>query len=233
MKLTLSITFLVTLFSTLVQAQVTSNTNLYDLVDPDHLNTDLLYQNSAANFKGSPFYTDEWSTGFVTILGGEHYDDILIKYDAYKDEVLVRKSEDNVIIVDKKQINRFGWTDNDNEIISFEKKLLNNKPTYLEIIFKGETFNVYRYRVKKFHKKDEQNSNSYSEDIKDEYKWTSTKLYYDNGNSLTEISTKGKNFYSVFGDKKAEMQKFAKSNKLKVKDKKDLEEIFAHYSTIK
>ncbi|ANQ48748.2 hypothetical protein MY04_1372 [Flammeovirga sp. MY04] len=218
------------LSSNLLFAQISTNTNLYELVDPDHLNTDLIYEGEGKNYKGTPFYDKNWNNGYVITNDGTKHENIQLKLDIYKNDLALKKEDGSIIILDKKQVDTFGWKSEGN--IVFEKRKLKKKSTYLEVVFKGETTNVYRENIKDFIKVDAQNSNSYSSDQKDEYKLVSKKLYLEKENKLIEISSKGKEFFNCFGEYKSTMVSFAKKNKLKTKKKEDIEQLFAHYESL-
>ncbi|MBB6461121.1 hypothetical protein [Flammeovirga kamogawensis] len=212
-------------------AQITTNTNLYELVDPNQQNVDLLYGKKAQTFKGTPFYTNEWEVGHVTLIDGSSFQNVLIKFNAYSDELWSMKDEKNIIVVNKKEVRSFGWKSDEEGELLFEQIKIENKKQYAEVIFTDDKFHLYKVRKKKFNKKDDSASNSYSE-AKDEFAWKKPQLFLLSDGKLKEISTKEKEFYSIFGDKKSEVHKFAKSNKLKTKNKSDLEEIFAFYRTL-
>ncbi|AZQ62327.1 hypothetical protein EI427_08770 [Flammeovirga pectinis] len=215
----------------IVFAQITTNTNLYELVDPNQQNVDLLYGKKTQTFKGSPFYIDEWEVGHVTLIDGSSFTNVLIKFNVYSNELWSMKDEKNVIVVNKKEVRSFGWkSENEGELL-FEQIKIENKKQYAEVIFKDDKFQLYKIRKKKFNKKDDSTSNSYSE-AKDEFAWQKPQLFLVSDGKVKQVSSKEKEFYAIFGDKKSEVHKFAKSNKLKTKNKSDLEEIFAFYRTL-
>lgn len=219
------------LFISTSYAQVTTNTNLYELVDPDQQNVSLLYGENKTKYKGSPFFDEEWKPGFIILNDGNKFTNKLIRLDVANDDLWLMKNEDNIIIINKVDIKQFGWI-LEEESYQFEKCFLNHKPQFMEVIYVDDKFQLYKMYTKKFIKKDAAAENSYNSDIMDEYTWGKPQLYYKNDKNLTPISSKSKEFFLIFGEQKTAMQKFAKSNKLKIKDKKDLEEIFAHYYTL-
>lgn len=214
-----------------LNAQVTTNTNLYELVDPNQQNVDLLYGKNKVSFKGSPFFDEEWKTGFISLKNGSKFSDILIRYDVANDDVWYMKNSEHIIIVKKTDIKSFGWH-TDHEQLLFEKCFLDKKTQFMEVVYLDDHFQIYKDINKKFVKKDAAAGNSYNTDIKDEYVWGKPQLYQLKDNNLLKVSSKDKEFFLIFGEQKTAIQKFAKSNKLKIKRKEDLEEIFAHYYTL-
>lgn len=213
------------------QAQVTQNTNLYELADPDQLNVSLLYGNQKSNFKGSPFYNEGWKTGTVTVNDGIEYKDIQLRFNVYNDELWYKKTEENIIVINRVNVKAFRWKD-ENGMAHFEKCFIQKKPYYMEIIYADQHFQIYKMLTKKFIKKDNTSSNSYNSDQKDQYVWGKSALYHRKNGRLLEIGSKDKEFFLLFGQQKSAIQKFAKSNKLKIKNKEDVKEMFTHYYTL-
>ncbi|WP_139262823.1 hypothetical protein [Flammeovirga pacifica] len=89
MKLYYSI--LISLFisvTNVTYGQVTTNSNLYELVDTDHLNTGLIFKEGNTNYKGTPFFDKEWNVSYVVTKGEIIYDNLMIKFDIFKNEVM-------------------------------------------------------------------------------------------------------------------------------------------------
>ena len=57
--------------------------------------------------KGSPFLSDEWMDGEVRLTNGQKFDDLQLKYDVYRDEIIVRRRDGAEVIPDKHTIVSF------------------------------------------------------------------------------------------------------------------------------
>lgn len=57
--------------------------------------------------KGTPFLVDQWSPGKVTMRNGKVYTSVALKYDLYRDEIVVKHPYDHAVIPDKRTITQF------------------------------------------------------------------------------------------------------------------------------
>ena len=57
--------------------------------------------------KGSPFLTDEWTDGQVHMHNGQVFDQLQVKYNLYRDEIIVKRRDGAEVIPDKKTIRSF------------------------------------------------------------------------------------------------------------------------------
>ncbi|MGB3852252.1 MAG: hypothetical protein WA958_19970 [Tunicatimonas sp.] len=57
--------------------------------------------------RGTPFLSDQWAAGTVTLRDGKVHDKVQLKYDAYQDELVVKHPYDRAVIPDKLTITQF------------------------------------------------------------------------------------------------------------------------------
>ena len=109
---------------------------------------------------GVPFYMGDWTVGSVTMKSGETYDDLQLRYDCFKDDLIYQNSLTNsVIIIDKNSISQFTLTHlGDGRIETFKpivnKNLKEQNGRYFAIILE-DSLSV----IKKYEATEEQYSN--------------------------------------------------------------------------
>jgi hypothetical protein len=117
---------------------------LLDQIDP-------LFQNSSisssspryAEIIGTPFLTDDWLFGKVTLISGQTFDNIRLKYDAFGD-LLVVNQNGKEIVIDKSKIKSFEYSEvESNEVNRFEKIELDNKFQFAQLIHEIEEIKLY------------------------------------------------------------------------------------------
>ncbi len=57
--------------------------------------------------RGTPFLSDQWTRGIVTMRDGEVFNKVELKYDLYRDELVVKHPYDHAVIPEKRTITRF------------------------------------------------------------------------------------------------------------------------------
>ena len=57
--------------------------------------------------KGSPLLSDEWADGEVHMKNGKVFDDLRIKYDLHRDEIVVKRQDGAEVIPDKNTVQSF------------------------------------------------------------------------------------------------------------------------------
>ena len=79
--------------------------------------------------KGSPLLLDQWTPGRVVLRDGKVYANVELKYDLYRDEIVVKHPYDHAVIPDKPTIARFSmWVESSNDSSHFV--LVNYLPNY-------------------------------------------------------------------------------------------------------
>ncbi|KXX67119.1 hypothetical protein [Flammeovirga sp. SJP92] len=219
------LSLLLLLISTSIYAQVAENKNLLDYASSTVKDVSLLHEE---NFDGTPFYNEGWNLGTVTTTDNTDFNNVLLRFNTNNDQLWHMKNAEHMIVVDKQKVLFFEWKV-DNVVTQFERCSINGEQLYLEVIYLDENFQIYKKRDKILIKKGK-NDNGNSQ--KDQYIWSEFKLYQRKEGQLVGISSKEKQFFLIFGKLKGKIHKFAKSNKLKINKKEDLEEIFAHYYTL-
>jgi hypothetical protein len=191
---------------------------------------ELIRETQYVDYDGSPYYYEEWKTGQVTMVDDIVKENVQIKYDVFKDALMVIQNQAEMV-VNENMIKSFTiiTVGDDLKILNEKFIRLKGKRGYYLEIFNGENISVYRkyqrsildvttggygdYNKKKF-------------DSQDQY------YYFTEADGLKMFSLKKKELREIFGEKSEEVESYAKENKLKYKENSDVAAIFKYYDSI-
>ncbi len=179
---------------------------------------------------GSPYIKDEFvpakiNNGSVTQF---------VRFNCVDDEVEVKQGMTKVLLLDLAKNQKISLSDGSEKIYHIYKYKDKNKKakvTFLELIKEDKQYRLYKKVRKKFIPK--QNAEGYREATQAEFVRLNTIHFITDFQSKTDkllaIPTKKKKFFSFFGKKKGELERFTKDEKLDYLKSEDLEEIIAFY----
>ena len=198
----------------------------------DTLNRQLLYngrvwRNLNSKVKGDPFlFSQEFLSGTV-IVNGKTFKGVKIRYDIYKDEILI--STDKIIILQANKEMVDGFTLNYSGINyvfrNFEESDQNPLSGFVNIVYNEDTPLLVKYR--------KEIDTSGSDNIYGTF-YQSNKVYVRKDGILTLINSRAE-FLRLLKEKKAEIRKFIKTNKIKITktDPFSYARILEYYDSIK
>ncbi len=166
---------------------------------------------------GTPF-VDDFSLAKVT----GYKENYLIRYDGHKDQMQLKNFENQIIVIDKRTVSEVIFS-NGSIYKVYDYNLKNDKKNgYLKQVKDNNKVSLLKKETVKFYPAKAAES-SYQSDRKATYKRVDDiYLVYDKAsNSINSISKK-KAFLSLFPEKKSELEKFLKSNKIKFSKEQDL-----------
>jgi hypothetical protein len=213
---TLSITFLLTFL-----ISISSNAQIY-IQDVDGKP---LSERNATDIVGSPFLNNEFIDGKVTLTNGNKYENIPLKYSAFKDELYFKNPKDGSLlsfVVPVKDFELLGLTYicglpaiDDFTDKSFYALIADGKMKLLiknyKIILENKPFDSATIE-KKF------------EDIK---------MYYVlKDGKMIRFKPSKKDLLMIFADKNSEIDNYLKKEKIDFKNNADLAKVFEYYDTL-
>lgn len=219
---TLSILFFATILLSQTSNIIFKNSTVYD-------------ENRYNGIKGSAYTFDHWLKGSI-IDSGVEYQDLELNYNAYKQEMEVRK-DDKFIILDitctgiiiSKQENQENWDkkwpDEMRFLLSTRKK---EKDTYDQILYSGQ-----KLQFIKIHR-----TTLTDRTINDYGKNRTIKSFQDRSHYIlihngkeTILKLKEKEFLKVLG-KKDQLKQFLKSQNNKLKSEKEVIDMLTYYESL-
>ncbi len=138
---------------TLIKGQNQKLTNLD--IDDNRIKGEVYYQNHF-RIQGTPFLFNTWLKGDILTFQGEWKKDVMLKYDAYEDQVLYYNEKLSVpVVIDNDYIKAFLiYTDGKSAAYTFrfmDHEALNNgnaRQNFLQVIEEGEIISLYaEYRT--------------------------------------------------------------------------------------
>jgi hypothetical protein len=178
--------------------------------------------------KGTPFFRTSWNEAELHFTSGRKVKNVLIKLNLLHDEVMVKRSSGDSIILDKRDLITILLSDSETgQDIIFKRGSdpPDLKSGFYHVIYDGKVSLVARYK-KDFVKADYKGGYSpgkISDEIVDEV------VYYLQRTDLSYVKVKlnKRSILSAINDEK--LNAFVKTNKLRIKSVEDVKILLAHY----
>ncbi|MBD2704906.1 hypothetical protein IC229_30015 [Spirosoma sp. BT702] len=187
---------------------------------------------------GTAYFLPEWNTGQVEIASGQHYRNVPIKFNAYKQQlILLRKQVNNdSIIVDANQVKSFQFTDNLGQLYVFRRypnvktDETKAKEGYFLVLYQGKSSLLKRIS------KTFQPANfkgPYSNDIRyDEFQNVISYYLLKPDQTLSKIKLSDKALLEAIGDHKDELKDFARQSSLNLKTEEGAAALLKRYDSL-
>lgn len=176
---------------------------------------------------GSPFTTDDFVLG--TIIGYEQ--NFLLRYDAFNDQMLAKRNDDKIVIVNHKNISEV--TFKDGTLYKVFNYMLDgaDKNGFLEVLLGDSTIMLLKKEIIKF-SPPVKPASGYDKATPATFKKARPQYFITNKEGVVNSFDKKKDFMNHFPEKKNDIEKFIKSNKIKFTKEKDLIKLIKHLNTI-
>lgn len=187
---------------------------------------------SVNKIKGTPYMNEEESffPGRVIVDDSIELTDMKLRYNTYSQQMELKDGDEVKALIAKDRINKVLLGDK-----AFENRLYKNDDVfekgYLEMIFVGK-ISIYKKhlcKIKAGYYNATVDAGSKNDKFIHEYDYYIMKPGYENP---VKIFFSKRNFLNLFGDKKAQVKKYMKDNRLRFKRQNDLIRILAHYETL-
>ncbi len=185
-----------------------------------------------ANFDGLPFYDDDWVKGDITLLSGETYTNLQLRYDTYRDELIyINNVNNNVIIIDKKSIREFILTNKLGQKELFKPivhpKLHSASGNFFAIILE-DSISV----VKKYETHEEMYNDASANTHKISHFVHKMSRYTWNNESLSTIPKWRWRLYKQFPEHKEELRHFCLHHHIHMKSDADLRLLYTEVNRL-
>lgn len=178
---------------------------------------------------GSVYLHDSWVVGSITTTMNKEFKDVMIKYNAYADEMLFRKSaqDKDSMWVYKSQVKTLNFTI-DKTVWKFTMEQLpdTKEKSYLRVLHEGKVSFLAKY-VKKFYPADTQvYSNKPDNSLEEEITYF---LKLANG-KIVKVSRKKGSFLDALQDQKDKLKEFIKTQKIDFDKDADVQKLLEYYA---
>ncbi|QKJ32098.1 hypothetical protein HQ865_20795 [Mucilaginibacter mali] len=180
-------------------------------------------ENTSADVEGSPYLSKDWADGSVTVDKGV-YKDLKLKYDL-KDDAVIFAGKDNAPMNFSDPVKRFSLNGrvfaNGFPVVGPQ-----GKNAYYEVLSDGKT------KLLKHYVKHIQESKTYgSAAVNREYVQTETYFVFNDGKMIPAKADR-KTLLDIFADKTAQLDAYAKANKINFKKDTDLGKLVDYYNSL-
>ncbi|ANE52629.1 hypothetical protein [Flavisolibacter tropicus] len=141
------------------------------------------------NTQGSPYLVNGWAKGSIVLRNSTMEEPtFVLNYDKVKENLIVKLNDQNVLDVDMGEIVSFMLNDSANRTYKFVK-LPGDHKKYLEELYKGNAYSLYKEVNTKFYKSDYENKGLYEKGYKYD-RYEDEFIYYiaDKKNNLRAIN---------------------------------------------
>ena len=182
--------------------------------------------NPKENISGSPFTTDDFVLG--TVIG--YKANYLLRYDTFNDQMLVKREDGNVVIINKEAITEVTFNDGTKYVVfdyTFDGAKKNG---YLEVLLENSAISLLKKEVIKFVPA-QKPASGYDQPKPPSFKKARDQYFISNKNGEINSFSKKKDFLMLFPDIKKDIENFIKSNKVKFTKEKDLIKLVEHINS--
>jgi len=185
----------------------------------------VLRETQYTSVDGSPYYLNDWTSGSIRDKSGRLSENLMVRYDCYRDEVQFLKEGRN-LVVEPALVSEFFIFVLDDGTKKVEKRIFKNgftiegctKLNYLQVLYEGKIQFVKRVKVDYI---EETVNNFGTNEIVKKFVRTEAEYLILNG-SANKISKGRKDILSYFKNISKEVNSYIKENKLSFKDDAEL-----------
>jgi len=190
----------------------------------------VLLETKYSSVEGSPYLYSDWKNGSVKDRNGVLSENLMIKYDSYRDEVQFLK-DGRTFVIEPANASEFHFTILDENSNAIERLTFKNGFTidgftllnYFQVLYEGKI--TYLKKIKANYLEENVTSYGTNEQVK---KFVRTELeFMIRDGKVLLIGRNRKDFLSNFSDQESQIKSFIKTNKLSIKNDKDLAEILS------
>ena len=181
-----------------------------------------------SEIKGIPYVDESFISGKIITSNGLTNTDILLRYNAFTDDLEFKRGEDICNIDPKSIVKRaeFGGAIYGYMSFHYGGKILNG---FFKILMEGKATLLARYTVAFL---DKEEIKPFAEPKPARFDVVKKEYYLAFGNDPAKSFSSKKGLLELFGEKKDEMETFMSKNKLSVRGDESMIKIVAHYNSL-
>jgi hypothetical protein len=237
MKQDLALAFFLLISVTIVQAQTEEKSNQtrdsFESLVKLGADNSIVYNNTYAGVKGSPFLFDHWITGELVLIKDSRFSDVKMKYDMVEDNVLVQNNSGKSIYPIKAIVKSFHLKDSLGHTYNYINLALAEYSSdfiknfgFVEILYDGTNDLIAK---RKKHLVHIDAKGGYSENKSyDEFRNSPSEYYWINKEGIATQLKRGKNNILKVLDENGDLASYVKKEKLNLKKEEDIILLFAY-----
>lgn len=155
-------------------------------------------------------FSKEYLPGILTI-NGKTFNNVQIKYDIFKDEILTPIDSGRILQLNKELIDSFSisFLDKKYQFIKMKEDSLKTYLSYFNVLYKGKTTLLLKFEKK---------IDKLSVEGKYDKFYQITRIFIVTGEKLYQVSGKG-DLFRLFPEDKMQLKDFMKKSKLRISEK--------------
>lgn len=210
-----------------------AQSSINDVVDPAQTNSDLRYGSRFNGVAGTPYLFDHWTAGHIVISAGGRIEKVMVKYDAYSDELNFQTPEGKGFVLNKEKVTSFGITDPGNNLVMTFKKFKVDGfkgKSYCQVIYEGKKVSMVN-KINIYITEKNTASGSYNNSKADPQKFKRVNNYFllKGDKQSVKVNKNKKSMLSALKDQEAKLRSFVKSEKIDFKSDSDLIKLVQYY----
>ena len=180
------------------------------------------------NIKGSPYFNNQFQKGEVLTTSNTKYIGIPLRYNIYNNEIEFEGKDKKVYNLEKSTVKSVKI-----DSTEFIYKTFNIKNhfirSYYEVLLQGKSILLKQYQVEF---EEEKPAKPYQDPVPARFKQPKVDFYITKDYSEVQKISNFKDLSSILSDKTKEMEKYIKTNKLKIGKQEDLLDIVRFYNSL-
>lgn len=172
---------------------------------------------------GSEFFDNEWKPGYLILENGDKYDNLHLKYNTLKDELITLNNRTSTLImIDKDAVSEFGLYYDNHQTLRFKKYSFNKgakESLYFNVLYEGQIKLLVWQRTIEEKTSPYKDRNGYLQVSQYNLRPQNYTLFPDG--SFERFRFKRRSFLSLFDDTKKEIRRLLRKNKIHLRDQSD------------
>lgn len=183
-------------------------------------------------YRGSPYFNEDWAEGYVIFNSGSHSDTIDLKYSSYGNEVLFERNG-RLLAVTPNTFSGFVLM-RDDQTVTFRKgysssKYKINPSQLLQVVYDGSV----KFLIHHENELDKANRpDPLSGQVVHRFRTDETAYLIDAGGQWHQVDMEQEEILNVLESQHEVLKKYAETHDLDFENPEDIKQILAHYDAI-
>jgi len=178
---------------------------------------------------GSPYLSDDWSKGSIALYNGDVIDDITLKYNVFKKEMLFQADGDIYVLSSPDSVLFITMGNRRFVYLPVNDRKKKSEKDYFEELSDGDVCRLLLRHTASILKSNYNVALNAGE--KDDRMEHQSAYYLIKDNLVVPVDRKGENLYRLLSDKSAELSDFVKERHLSFTSQDDLIQIIDYYNS--
>ena len=186
--------------------------------------------------RGTPYFLPAWSKGQIELTNGQRYTNVLIKFDAYRQELVLLRPQlrNDSIIIDRPRVNQFVLQPADNVSYVFRRysgdRTNESGDHYFLVLYEQKSTLLKQVAkvITKANYKDPYSAGARYDAYDNEYAYYLLKP----GQPLTKVKLSKKSLLDALSDKGKALKTFVDSHRLAIKSEADAVTLVQQYDSL-